>query len=638
MNDERPRRRSLESLRKEAKRWLNALRSNVHEARARIERVLHTPPAEPTLRDVQHALALEQGYSGWGELKEQLESSGASSAEAVFENEFMAQALLDAYRTGTPDAMERHYAYTWHRRQWQGMRTYVQIDLGIPASPDVEITLDDARFLVAREHGFANWKALLQDVATRPAEGGVLVKPMSVFATLTPKEDDARFSAREWNAVMAALSNKEATGLEAHGQMTDALLAEITSFPHLTMLRCGGSAGVTDEGIRHLARMPNLRHLDLSGTAITDRELSVLRELKSLERISLSWTRTSDAAVAHLSSDALRYVDVSGTLCGDGSIRLLAGKPQLSHFKGGNAVTDDGLAAFHDFPMFKTWQGLDTSDVVLGYDTSPNHLFLRGQISGRGLTHLRGLDGLFGLDLDDTALALDGASLAAVAELPNLGWLAFDAKDDAMPYIARMPKLRGLGCQDTPATDVGWLALSKSQTIERIWARRCHSLRNAGFRALSTMPSLQSWAGSCQNVDDSALSAFPHFPVLNELMPMDVPDASYRHIAKCQGIRTLTLMYCRGTTDVATEHVATMNSVTKYFASYTQITDRTPLLLSRVDSLEHVTFDSCAGLTNAGVAALARLPRLREVRVSGRGITDDVRSAFPPGVRVHYSV
>lgn len=567
--------------------------------------------------------------------------SESANVEAVHLYELMAQALLDAYQTGTPEAMERHYAYTWHRRAWQGMRTYVQVDLGIPASSDVDITLDDARFLVAREHGFENWKALLQDVGdvgNRASDGVVLAKPMSVLAALSPNSDDPRINAREWNAILAALSNPQATGLEAHGQMTDALLAEVAEFPHLTMLRCGGSAGVTDEGVRHLARMPNLRHLDLSGTAITDRELSVLRELKSLERIALSWTRTSDAAVRHLLSDQLCHVDVSGTRCGDESIRLLAGKPRLSHFKGGNAVTDDGLKAFHGFPMFRTWQGLDTRDVVLGYDTSPNQLCLRGQISARGLTSLRGLDGLFGLDLDDSALAFDGAALAPIVDLPNLGWLAFDAKDDAMPYIARMPKLRGLGCQDTPATDAGFIALSKSQTIERIWARRCHNLGNAGFRALSTMPSLQSWAGSCKNVDDAALAAFPDFPALNELMPMDVPDASYRHIAKCHGIRTLTLMYCRDTTDVATEHVATMHGLVKYFASYTQISDRTPQLLAEVDSLERITFDGCAGLTNAGIAALARLPRLRELRVSGRGLTDDVRSPFPPGVQVHYSL
>ena len=67
---------------------------------------------------------------------------------------------------------------------------------------------------------------------------------------------------------------------------------------------------------------------------------------------------------------------------------------------------------------------------------------------------------------------------------------------------------------------------------------------------------------------------------------------------------------------------------------YTTITERTPELLSTMDSLQRITFDTCHGLTNAGIAQLARLPRLSELRLSGRGVTSDVRAAFPPAVEV----
>jgi len=53
-----------------------------------------------------------------------------------------------------------------------------------------------------------------------------------------------------------------------------------------------------------------------------------------------------------------------------------------------------------------------------------------------------------------------------------------------------------------------------------------------------------------------------------------------------------------------------------------------------MDSLERITFDTCHGLTDTGVSRLARLPRLRELAVSGRRITSDVRSAFPARVEV----
>ena len=115
---------------------------------------------------------------------------------------------------------------------------------------------------------------------------------------------------------------------------------------------------------------------------------------------------------------------------------------------------------------------------------------------------------------------------------------------------------------------------------------------------------------------------------------MDVPDTGYRHIGKCEHLESLILMYCRDTTDAATEHIIGLRKLSYYFNSYTTITDRTPELLSEMDSLERITFDACHGLTNAGVARLARLPGLRELHVSGKSVTPDVVEAFSPRVSV----
>ena len=72
-----------------------------------------------------------------------------------------------------------------------------------------------------------------------------------------------------------------------------------------------------------------------------------------------------------------------------------------------------------------------------------------------------------------------------------------------------------------------------------------------------------------------------------------------------------------------------------YFASYTRITDRTPEILGGIESLEEITLDTCAGLTNRGIAALARLPGLRRLSASGMPhVTPEIATAFGPGVRV----
>jgi F-box/leucine-rich repeat protein 14 len=266
-------------------------------------------------------------------------------------------------------------------------------------------------------------------------------------------------------------------------------------------------------------------------------------------------------------------------------------------------------------------------------------LLLRGSFTDRGMTQLAELDGLFGLNVDDAKLAITGAGLAPLVSLPHLGFLGFDAKDDSMPYIAALPELRFLMCQDTTAGDDGFVALSRSQSIEQIWGRRCHNLRSRGFAALASMPALRSLSVSCLNVGDDGLSALPDFPALRELMPMDVRDEGYRFVGQCAALESLVLMYCRDTTDRATEHITGLSRLARYFASYTQITDRTPELLSGMGSLEHITLSGCAGVTDAGIAALTRLPRLRDLRLSGmQRVTRNAASGFPPNVDVEISV
>jgi hypothetical protein len=364
----------------------------------------------------------------------------------------------------------------------------------------------------------------------------------------------------------------------------------------------------------------------------------VLRHLPALEVINLGWTSIGDEGARHLAvCTNLRVVDLSSTNTGDEAIRALVGKEHLADFRSGNEVSDAGLAYLQDFPVYKRWQNARAPVSPLGFDAGPNLLTLRGTFTDAGFTQLGGLDGLFALNVDNGQLKITGRALAPLADLPHLEWLAFDAKDESMPYIAALPHLRFLMCQDTVAGDEGFVALSRSKSIEHIWGRRCYNLRSRGFAALADMPALTHLAVSCKNVDDAALATLPSFPALQELMPMDVPDTGYRHIGECRGLTSLVLMYCRDTGDLATSHIINLPNLKKYFASYNRITDRTPELMSGMATLEQITFDSCAGLTNNGIAALARLPRLQRLSVSGmKHVTPDILTVFREGV-VRYS-
>lgn len=632
-------RTTLEGLKKEARQWLKELREGDPAARARLTRVAAEPPAAPTLREVQHALALEFGCSGWTALKDRLAQDAP-----LRRYERVAEALVLAYRTGDAGAMRIVWEYFGHMRAWDAMRRYVRLDLGKREQPDDDaddLTLDEARFLVARAQGFEDWRALESFAASVPASRPTFAERIvAAFSRIAGKSTDTTRS-RDWDEIIATMRERSLTALNASGQMTDALLERFSHLEGISELDLEGSKGLTDDGLRHLARLPQLRRLNLGGCGrISDRGLEVLRRLPQLESIALAWTRVTDAGAAHLTAcPKLETVDLSGTSTGDAAIAALAGKPRLRDFRSGNGVTDDGIALFHQFPVFAEWQAFNPELWLTQFSPEASFLMLRGPFTNAGLSKLAGLDGLFGLNVDSSRLAITGAALAPLVDLPHFAWLAFDAKDESMPFIAALPHLRFLMCQDTSAGDDGFTALSRSRTIEYIWGRRCHNLGRRGFTALAAMPALRALSVSCLNVDDVGLSALPRFPALRELMPMDVPDEGYRHVAACRDLESLVLMYCRDTTDRATEHIRNLPNLRKYFASYNQITDRTPELLSGMASLEEITFDSCAGLTDRGVAALARLPRLRQLRVSGMPrVTSGVIAAFPAGVAVSHSV
>ena len=511
-----------------------------------------------------------------------------------------------------------------------------------------ELSLDETRGLIAHQRGFASWVEFARSVtgAGRRARNWnlPLYRIEGPHRTLHVRHS---LEDREWDEILSVMADQNIASLDAGGQLTDSVLARLGQLPHISQLNFGGTKQVTDEGLAHLARLQRLQELDLSdypGGQITDRGLAVLRHLPELRRFQMCWqSAITDAGVANLKfCEKLESVDLLGTHTGDGALAALAGKGALQRLKTGRRVTDAALPLLHQLPIFKTWHGGTVKYSLMSPDAEPNHLLLDGPFTNAGLATLSGLDGLFGLSFFWHISALTPAGLARLVDLPNLGFLGCEGKlcdDDAMRQIGAIPRLRMLMGQGTVATDAGFAALSRSQTIEYIWGRECRNLTGRGFAALSTMPALRGLAVSCKNVDDQALATLPRFPALTDLMPMDVLDDGFRHVGRCESLEGLWCMYCRDTTDAATEHIAGLTKLKTYYAGQTKITDRSLEILSRMPSLESLEFWNCRGITNAGVALLASLPRLREISVDGcRQVTPDAVTVFPAHVRARYTV
>lgn len=640
---------SLENLKREARRWLKALRENAAEARERFQQAYPNGPEIPVLRDVQHALAREHGQASWKDLRHALDRSGPAVAPSLDTRQAYQQAAEDFVQAFEGDEpaigrLNRHYDRNFthadvRAEAWRRVYALRQRSSKVPKN---YLAIEEAQVLVAQDAGFGNWAALLEAVATGAPP------PVEAFAVdakeprIAPRR---RMSRREWDAFVGVMRERRIASVDAGGLMTDDVLARIASLTHVTRLHLGGSRELTDDGLLQLARMPQLEYLNLSeypGGKLTDRGLEVLRHLPNLKHFEMTWQAgVSDTGMANLRyCEHLEVVDLMGSPTGDGAIEALQGKPKLRRFSTGRLVTDAGLPLLRNFPLLKRWHGPPVEACGQPGNEQAAKLLIDGPFTDSGLAGLAGLEGVFDLDLFWHVSCITAAGMAHLAQMPNLGILGCDgslSSDEAMPRIAAIPRLRRVRAQESTATDAGFEALSRSQTLEGLWGRVCPHFGSRGFRAFARMPALRSLGIGLANVDDAALSALADFPSLRELTPIGLKDDGFRHVGRCAPLERLTCMYCRETTDLATEHIAGLG-IRYYYAGLTQITDRSLAILGGMQTLEQVDLYECQHVTDAGLVPLAQLPRLREVHLDGLpGVTLAGTRVFPGRVYVAYT-
>jgi len=645
MSDSTPRRLSIEQLRKQAKELLRQLRNGDPPALERLRKCKPTV-SDPILADTQFILAREHGFESWPKLVHHLQrSSGLEQHRQI------AADLVAVYNSADAEAATRLNDLFHSTLNTERIRDFIRDKLF--NLPDTErrqnnFTLDDAQIVVAQLYGFSDWNELVQSSSTSASD---LHSAPFVLSSKPPFyridwannriEPRQPMSSKDWENVCSAIKELGLTSINSVGLIGDDDLEIISQLDQITSLNLDGSKSLTDKGLQHLARMPQLRELILGGQ-ITDQTLSVLGQLPELRVFKMFWQdNITDQGISNLKfCEHLEEVDLLGCNTGDGAIAALAGTPNLSRFKTGRNVTDDGLALLQQFPAFKAWPAEEPRFGLMSFSAEPTNLLIDGPFTRQGLNNLRGLDGLAGLSFFWHTSQLRGDDLQSLDGLPNLVYLGCQGElcdDDAMQHIAAHPKLRMLMGQGTVATDEGFRSLSRSQTIEYFWGRECPNLNGPGFVALSQMPALKGLAVSCKFVEDAALATLPDFPSLKELLPMDVRDDGFRHIGRSEQLESLILMYCRDTTDVATSHLTAMPRLKKYHAGYTLITDVSLEMLSQIKSLEEISFEGCKFITDDGIPFLTTLPNLREISIGGcPKVTRSGVKGFASGVRVNY--
>ena len=200
-------------------------------------------------------------------------------------------------------------------------------------------------------------------------------------------------------------------------------LVHLDAFPKLQHLDLDGR-GVTDDSLKHLVVLKNLETLGLGGTSAedlrcllampklwslnlhtaTDRALSHLNGLHSLQRLYVSSSKISDAGLQHLSGLKLETLDLSGTGITDAGLQYLSTLKELQ-----------------DLRLSKT------------------------RILGDGLKHLSQLKRLESLELRGNKLA-----------------------DDSLKFLGSVHSLKSLDLKDTGITDEAILNLTGLENLTHL--------------------------------------------------------------------------------------------------------------------------------------------------------------------------
>lgn len=162
---------SLDALKKEAKRWLKALRAHDAKALARLQRVLPGADATAGLREIQQALAREHGADSWATLKLHLADEAlARRTHAERLAEFLEYAILNyGIPLGTPrwepsypdDPSRREYAARILSKHPEIVRGSIHAAVLSGDVAEVERLLAEDIRAVSLKDGARHWEPLL---------------------------------------------------------------------------------------------------------------------------------------------------------------------------------------------------------------------------------------------------------------------------------------------------------------------------------------------------------------------------------------------------------------------------------------------------------------------------------------------
>ena len=267
-------------------------------------------------------------------------------------------------------------------------------------------------------------------------------------------------------------------------------------------------------------------------------------------------------------------------------------------------------------------------------------------LDDQGFSKLTRLSGLQHLDVGSNNLTAASAdSLAGFTELRYL-WLSYMAEvgDELMSAVAKIPNLEQVGIRRTSVTDAGLATLAESRSLRAVYAGRT-PITDKGVATLIEMPTIRALrlnsapeefrqeGEQYPEITDAVVEALCSRPEL-ELLDLSAARISDKGLARLAGslkhLRRLVLDHTPITREglLQLHNFESLEDLRCYQLNGdgSRFDDEVASSLADMKSLKSLRVD--LNLSDRGVAALAKLPSLESLTLSGAGITDASMNAI----------
>ncbi len=322
-----------------------------------------------------------------------------------------------------------------------------------------------------------------------------------------------------------------------------------------------------------IAHLTALKELHLWQTNITDKGMSYITKLKSLERLTIP--KITDAGMACV-----------------GQLTSLKGL----YFKQ-NAVTNAGLA------YLAKLKSLEELELGGGYKDAAGRGH-ESRITDAGLVHLAKLPKLSYLLLWGRGFSEAGlVHLANVPSLRILNMKQCEVTDAGMEHLSRLQQLEALSFSGPPVSDKGFAYLKRMRSLKILDA----PLGDNALAHLSGIKSLEHLNLPSESVNDEGLA---YLSELKRLRHLNLPVPAYGH----------PKYYTKYYTDEGLTHLGKLTLLEELHIAGPGVTDAGMAHIGRLTNLKKLDLFGCP-ITGKGLAELTKLRSLKELWLACSRVT-----------------